>query len=65
MQVIANEIYTLKEAEEILQLSRSIILRLIKKNQLKTVKIGRQHRILGQGILKLVEFQRIKYDDVG
>jgi excisionase family DNA binding protein len=56
MQVITNEIYTLKEAEEILKLSRSTILRLIKKNQLKTVKIGRQHRILGQEILKLVEY---------
>jgi len=54
MQVISNEIYTLKEAEEILKLSRSTILRLIKKNKLKTVKIGRQHRILGKEILIMV-----------
>ncbi|MCK9573828.1 MAG: helix-turn-helix domain-containing protein [Candidatus Omnitrophica bacterium] len=56
MQVISNEIYTLKEAEDILKLSRSTILRLIKKNKLKTVKIGRQHRILGREILKMVEY---------
>jgi excisionase family DNA binding protein len=55
MQVISNEIYTLKEAEEILKLSRSTVLRLIKKNKLKTAKIGRQHRILGREILKAVE----------
>jgi len=56
MQVITNEIYTLKEAEEILKLSRSTILRLIKKNKLKTAKIGRQHRILGREILKMVDY---------
>jgi len=56
MQVIPNEIYTLKEAEEILKLSRSTILRLIKKSELKTVKIGRQHRILGREILKRVGY---------
>ncbi|MCK9614339.1 MAG: helix-turn-helix domain-containing protein [Candidatus Omnitrophica bacterium] len=56
MQVIPNEIYTLKETEEILKLSRSTILRLIKKSELKTVKIGRQHRILGREILKMVRY---------
>ncbi|MFA5337760.1 MAG: helix-turn-helix domain-containing protein [Candidatus Omnitrophota bacterium] len=56
MQVIPNEIYTPKEAEEILKLSRSTIQRLIKQSKLKTVKIGRQHRILGREILKMVGY---------
>jgi excisionase family DNA binding protein len=55
MQAIPNEIYTLKEAEEILKLSRSTILRLIKKGNFRTVKIGRQHRILGKEILRIIK----------
>ncbi|MDD4955590.1 MAG: helix-turn-helix domain-containing protein [Candidatus Omnitrophica bacterium] len=55
MKVISNEIYTLKEAEKILKLSRSTILRLIKKSKFRTAKIGRQHRILGSEILKMIE----------
>jgi predicted DNA-binding transcriptional regulator AlpA len=40
MQVISNEIFTLKEAEKTLKLSRLTILELIKRSTLKAVKIG-------------------------
>jgi excisionase family DNA binding protein len=54
MTVNSDEIYTLAETQKILKLSRSTILRLIKKNLIKTAKIGRQHRILGKEILRAV-----------
>ncbi|MDD5634014.1 MAG: helix-turn-helix domain-containing protein [Candidatus Omnitrophica bacterium] len=54
MNVNKNEIYTLEEAQAILKVSRSTILRLIKKGLIKTAKVGRQYRILGQEILHLV-----------
>ena len=53
MQVNHNEIYTLEEAQNILKISRSTLLRLIKKGLIKTAKVGRQYRILGQEILHL------------
>ena len=54
MEVNQNEIYTLEEAQTILKVSRSTLLRLIKKGLIKTAKVGRQYRILGQEILYLV-----------
>ena len=54
MQVNHNEIYTLEETQAILKVSRSTLLRLIKKGLIKTAKVGRQYRILGQEILHLV-----------
>ena len=54
MQVNQNEIYTLEETQAILKVSRSTLLRLIKGGLIKTAKVGRQYRILGQEILHLV-----------
>lgn len=55
MTVKANEIYTLAEVQKILKISRSTILRLIKKSYIKTAKIGRQHRIMGREILRMIK----------
>jgi len=54
MQLKKDEIYTLEETQAILKISRSTLLRLIKKGLIKSAKIGRQYRILGQEILHLV-----------
>lgn len=54
MKVDSNEIYTLEEAQSILKVSRSTMLRLIKKGLMRTAKIGRQYRILGKEILRVV-----------
>jgi len=54
MKVNHNEIYTLEETQSILKVSRSTLLRLIKKGLIKTAKVGRQYRILGQEILHLM-----------
>ena len=54
MKVSPNEIYTLAETQAILKVSRSTVLRLIKKGRIKGAKLGRQYRIVGQEILDLV-----------
>ena len=53
-EIHEKEIYTLEEAQNLLKVSRSTILRLIKKGILKAGKIGGQYRILGAEILRQV-----------
>lgn len=54
MQVNANEIYTTQEAQEILKISRSTMMRMIKQGIIESAKVGRQYRILGKEILRVV-----------
>jgi len=54
MKLKQDEIYTLEETQAILKVSRSTLLRLIKGGLIKSAKVGRQYRILGQEILHLV-----------
>jgi len=54
MEVNGKEIYTLEETQNILKVSRSTLLRLIKKGLIKTAKIGRQYRIWGTEILHVM-----------
>lgn len=54
MEIKQNEIYTIEETQKILKVSRSTVLRLIKKKLISTAKIGRQYRILGKEILRAV-----------
>lgn len=54
MQVNHNEIYTIEETQSILKISRSTLLRLIKKGLIKTAKVGRQYRIWGNEILHIM-----------
>ena len=49
-----NEVYTLEETEKILKVSRSTMLRLIKKGIIRSAKVGKQYRILGKEILRLL-----------
>jgi len=57
MEVKHNEIYTIEETQKILKVSRSTLLRLIKKGLISTAKVGRQYRILGKEILRAVSPQ--------
>lgn len=52
-----NEVYTSIETENILKISRSTFLRLIKRGVLQAQKVGGQYRILGREILRLVSPQ--------
>ncbi len=48
------EVYTTSEAETLLKVSNSTMKRMLKKGILKANKVGKQYRILGLEILKLV-----------
>lgn len=54
MEIKANEIYTTQEAQELLKVSPSTTMRLIKKGIIRTAKVGKQYRILGKELLRLV-----------
>ena len=53
-QINEKEVYTLEETQALLKVSRSTILRLIKKGILRAGKLGGQYRILGADILRAV-----------
>lgn len=54
MEIKPNEVYTTAEAEKLLKISNSTMKRLLKKGLLRANKIGKQYRILGHEILKLL-----------
>jgi excisionase family DNA binding protein len=54
MEIKPNEVYTPAEAEELLKVSKSTIKRMLKSGLLKANKVGKQYRILGHELLKLV-----------
>ena len=54
MEIKENEVYTLKETQELLKVSPSTMLRLIKKGIINSAKIGKQYRILGKELLRLL-----------
>lgn len=57
MEVRANEIYTPKEAQDLLKVSSSTMTRMIKKGLIGSAKVGKQYRIMGKEILRIVSPQ--------
>lgn len=54
MEIKENSVYTVEETKEILKVSKSTMMRLIKKGLIRTAKVGKQYRILGKEILRVV-----------
>lgn len=54
MEINPNEVYTTEEAQHILKISPSTTMRLIKKGMIRTAKVGKQYRILGKELLRVV-----------
>lgn len=54
MEIRENEVYTPQETQELLKVSSSTVTRMIKKGLLRTAKVGKQYRILGKEILRVV-----------
>ena len=52
--IMPNGIYTPKETEKLLKVSRSTVKRLLKKGLINANKVGRQYRILGKEILRII-----------
>lgn len=54
MEIKEQEIYTADETQNLLKISQSTFLRLVKKGIIRAAKVGGQYRILGRDILHLV-----------
>ncbi|MEK7584618.1 MAG: helix-turn-helix domain-containing protein [Patescibacteria group bacterium] len=56
-EIKPNAVYTTTESRKLLKVSESTLKRLLKKGLIRANKVGRQYRILGKEILRLVSPQ--------
>ncbi len=54
MEIKESEIYTTAEMKEILKISQSTAMRMLKKGMIRAAKIGKQYRITGKELLRLI-----------
>ena len=57
MEINKNEVYTLQETQAILKVSLSTLMRMIKKGLIRTAKVGKQYRIWGKELLRILSPQ--------
>jgi len=57
MEIKEFEVYTPKETQELLKVSASTLTRMIKSGLIRTAKVGKQYRILGKEVLRIVSPQ--------
>ena len=57
MEIRENEVYTTEEVQALLKVSSSTITRMIKKGVIRTAKIGKQYRIMGKELLRILSPQ--------
>lgn len=53
-EIKPNGVYTTEEVEKLLKVSNSTVKRLLKSGILRAAKVGKQYRIMGWEILKLI-----------
>ena len=53
-EILPNEVYTTAEAEQLLKISNSTMKRMLKTGLIHANKIGKQYRILGHELLRLL-----------
>ena len=53
-EINPNEVYTIAEAQKLLKVSNSTIKRMLKHGLIRANKVGKQYRILGHELLRLV-----------
>ena len=54
MEIKKNEVYTHQETQAALKLSSSTVTRMIKKGLIRAAKVGKQYRIIGKELLRVV-----------
>ncbi|MFA5158938.1 MAG: helix-turn-helix domain-containing protein [Candidatus Omnitrophota bacterium] len=54
MKIDENDLYTPKETQEYLKISPSTMLRMIKSGMIRAAKIGKQYRIMGKELLRVL-----------
>ena len=57
MQINENEVYTHEETQAILKVSSSTVTRMIKKGLIRAAKVGKQYRIMGKELLRVLSPQ--------
>lgn len=53
-EIKPNEVYTTKEAQNFLKISKSTVKRYLKRGIIKANKVGGRYKILGRELLRLV-----------
>jgi excisionase family DNA binding protein len=53
-EILPHGVYTTEEAEKLLKISNSTMKRMLKSGLIKANKVGKQYRILGLELLRLV-----------
>lgn len=54
MEIREGEVYTTQETQEILKVSSSTLMRMIKKGLIRSAKVGKQYRIMGKELLRVL-----------
>ncbi|MFZ5803180.1 MAG: helix-turn-helix domain-containing protein [Candidatus Omnitrophota bacterium] len=54
MEIHEHEVYTPKETQALLKVSSSTMTRMIKSGLIRAAKVGKQYRILGKEILRVI-----------
>lgn len=54
MEIKENEVYTHEEVQGLLKVSSSTVTRMIKKGLIHAAKVGKQYRIMGKELLRLL-----------
>ena len=57
MEVKENEVYTHEETQAILKVSSSTVTRMIRKGLIRAAKVGKQYRIMGKELLRVLSPQ--------
>ena len=57
MEIKENEVYSVEEASKYLKVSESTMIRMIKQSLIGAAKIGKQYRIMGKEILRVISPQ--------
>ncbi len=52
-----NSVYTPKESQELLKISPSTMTRMIKSGLIRAAKVGKQYRIMGKELLRVLSPQ--------
>ena len=54
MEIRENEVYTHQETQVLLKVSASTVTRMLKKGLIRSAKVGKQYRVMGKEILRLL-----------
>ncbi len=54
MEIKENEVYTPEETQAILKVSASTLTRMIKKGFIRAARVGKQYRIMGKELLRVL-----------